>query len=159
MRPFLLTLVGALLLVTSSSAQTIIPGDRPFGNIRGTRSAPQARHGMIATSQALASVAGLKALQDGGNAIDAAITAAAVLAVTEPSMNGIGGDFFALVYDAKTKKVYGLDSSGRSSHRATPEEFARRGLKEIPNAGRSRSTSPAWSKAGARCSRASARRP
>jgi gamma-glutamyltranspeptidase/glutathione hydrolase len=90
---------------------------------------------MIATSQALASVAGLKALQDGGNAIDAAITAAAVLAVTEPSMNGIGGDFFALVYDAKTKKVYGLDSSGRSSHRATPEEFARRGLKDIPNSG------------------------
>lgn len=121
--------------MTSSSAQTIAPGDRPAGNIRGTRSAPQARHGMIATSQALASVAGLKALQDGGNAIDAAVTAAAVLAVTEPSMNGIGGDFFALVYDARTKKVYGLDSSGRSSHRATPEEFARRGLKEIPNTG------------------------
>jgi gamma-glutamyltranspeptidase/glutathione hydrolase len=90
---------------------------------------------MIATSQSLASAAGLKALQDGGNAIDAAITAAAVLAVTEPSMNGIGGDFFALVYDAKTKKVYGLDSSGRSSHRATPEEFERRGLKEVPGGG------------------------
>jgi gamma-glutamyltranspeptidase/glutathione hydrolase len=72
---------------------------------------------------------------DGGNAIDAAVTAAAVLAVTEPSMNGIGGDFFALVYDAKTKKVYGLDSSGRSSHRTTPEEFARRGLTEVPDAG------------------------
>ena len=121
--------------MTSSSAQTIVPGDRPAGNIRGTRSAPQARRGMIATSQSLASVAGLKALLDGGNAIDAAITAAAVLAVTEPSMNGIGGDFFALVYDAKTRKVYGLDSSGRSSHRATPEEFARRGLKEIPGSG------------------------
>ncbi|MEO8499505.1 MAG: gamma-glutamyltransferase [Vicinamibacteria bacterium] len=90
---------------------------------------------MIATSQSLASVAGLKALQDGGNAIDAAVTAAAVLAVTEPSMNGIGGDLFALVYDAKTKRVYGLDSSGRSSHRATPEEFARRGLKETPSSG------------------------
>ena len=137
MRPSLFALTGVLTLVTSSSAQTIAiaPGDRPFGNIRGTRSAPVARHGMIATSQSLASVAGLKAMQDGGNAIDAAITAAAVLAVTEPSMNGIGGDFFALVYDAKTKKVYGLDSSGRSSHRATPEEFARRGLKEMPVAG------------------------
>lgn len=121
--------------MTSSSAQTITPGDRPAGNIRGTRSAPQARHGMIATSQSLASAAGLKVLQDGGNAIDAAITAAAVLAVTEPSMNGIGGDYFALVYDAKTKKVYGLDSSGRSSHRATPEEFAKRGLKEVPGSG------------------------
>ena len=67
-------------------------------------------------------------LQDGGNAIDAAVTAAAVLAVVEPSMNGIGGDLLALVYDAKTKKVYGLDSTGRSAHAATPEEFAKRGL-------------------------------
>jgi gamma-glutamyltranspeptidase/glutathione hydrolase len=134
-RPSLLTFIGGLVLVTSSSAQTIVPGDRPAGNLRGTRSWPIARHGMIATSQALASAAGLKALQDGGNAIDAAITAAAVLAVTEPSMNGIGGDLFAIVYDAKTKKVYGLDSSGRSSHRATPEEFAKRGLKEVPGSG------------------------
>ena len=87
---------------------------------------------MIATSQALASAAGLKVLQDGGNAIDAAVTAAGVLAVVEPSMNGIGGDLFAIVYDAKTKRLYGLDSSGRSAHRATPEEFARRGLTEMP---------------------------
>ena len=137
MRSLPSALIGVLVVVTSSSAQTnsVIPGDRPFGNIRGTQSIPMGRHGMIATSQSLASVAGLKVLQDGGNAIDAAITAAAVLSVVEPSMNGIGGDYFALVYDAKTKKVYGLDSSGRSSHRATPEEFARRGLKEIPDAG------------------------
>jgi gamma-glutamyltranspeptidase/glutathione hydrolase len=126
---------AVLSAVTLSSAQTIAPGDRPAGNLRGTRSAPLGLHGMIATSQALASGAGLKAMQDGGNAIDAAITAAAVLAVTEPSMNGIGGDLFALVYDARTRKVYGLDSSGRSSHRATPEEFARRGLKDVPDNG------------------------
>jgi gamma-glutamyltranspeptidase/glutathione hydrolase len=134
-RPSVLTVLGGLVLVTSSSAQTIVPGDRPSGNIRATRSAPVARHGMIATSQSLASVAGLRTLQEGGNAIDAAITAAAVLAVIEPSMNGIGGDFFALVYDAKTRTVYGLDSSGRSSRHATPEEFARRGVKEIPVGG------------------------
>ena len=135
MRSSFLALTGVFAAVTSSSAQTHVPGDRPDGNIRGTRSAPLARHGMIATSQSLASVAGLKTMQDGGNAIDAAITAAAVLAVVEPSMNGIGGDFFALVYDAKTKTVYGLDSSGRSSHRATPAEFARRGVKEVPGGG------------------------
>jgi gamma-glutamyltranspeptidase / glutathione hydrolase len=125
------------VFVTSALAQTtgVSLGDRPAGNIRATRSIPTARHGMIATSQSVASAAGLKTLMDGGNAIDAAITAAAVLAVTEPSMNGIGGDFFALVYDAKTKKVYGLDSGGRSSHRATPEEFARRGFKEMPDDG------------------------
>ncbi len=135
MHAYRVALAGALLLVTSSSAQTVVPGDRPSGNIRGARSAPVARNGMIASSQALASVAGLKAMQDGGNAIDAAITAAAVLAVIEPSMNGIGGDFFALVYDAKTKKVYGLNSSGRSSHRMTPAELARRGLHQVPETG------------------------
>jgi gamma-glutamyltranspeptidase/glutathione hydrolase len=121
--------------MTTSAAQQIPPGDRPSGNIRSTRSAAVARHGMIATSQALASAAGLRVLQEGGNAIDAAVTAAAVLAVVEPSMNGIGGDLFALVHDAKTKRVYGLDSSGRSAYRATPEEFARRGLKEMPGSG------------------------
>src|SRR6185503_633178 len=98
-------------------------GDRPFGNINGTRSPAVGRRGMIATSQTLASAAGLKVLQDGGNAIDAAVTAAAVLAVIEPSMNGIGGDLLALVYDAKTNKVFGLDSTGRSAHAATPAEF------------------------------------
>jgi gamma-glutamyltranspeptidase / glutathione hydrolase len=135
MRSVLAVFLGSLALVNSSSAQTITPGDRPAGNLHGTRSVPIARNGMIATSQSLASVAGLRALQEGGNAIDAAITAAAVLAVIEPSMNGIGGDFFALVYDAKTKRVYGLDSSGRSSRHATLEEFARRGHKEAPDFG------------------------
>jgi gamma-glutamyltranspeptidase/glutathione hydrolase len=135
MRHLLLTLVGAALIMSSSSAQQIQPGDRPAGNIRGTRSPAVGRHGMIATSQSLASAAGLRVLQEGGNAIDAAVTAAAVLAVVEPSMNGIGGDLLAIVYDAKTKKVYGLDSTGRSAYAATPEEFAKRGLKDMPGRG------------------------
>ncbi len=90
---------------------------------------------MIATSQALASAAGLRVLQDNGNAIDAAVTAAAVLAVVEPSMNGIGGDLLAMVYDAKTGKVYGLDATGRSAYAATPEAFAKRGISEMPGRG------------------------
>ena len=90
---------------------------------------------MIATSQTLASAAGLRVLQTGGNAIDAAVTAAAVLAVIEPSMNGIGGDLLALVYDAKTKRIYGLDSTGRSAYAATPDEYRRRGLTQMPAKG------------------------
>ena len=90
---------------------------------------------MIATSQTLASAAGLRVLQSGGNAIDAAVTAAAVLAVIEPSMNGIGGDLLALVYDAKTRKVHGLDSTGRSAHAATPAEYRQRGITEMPSRG------------------------
>lgn len=111
---------------------TIPKGDRPAGNIHGTRSPAVGRRGMIATSQSLASAAGLKVLHDGGNAIDAAVTAAAVLAVIEPSMNGIGGDLLALVYDAKTKQVHGLDSTGRSAYAATPAEFKQRGFAEMP---------------------------
>ncbi len=132
-RSLLVAAAGAMLLVTGPYAQ--VPGDRPAGNPRGTRSVAVARNGMIATSQALASAAGLKALQDGGNAIDAAITAAAVLAVVEPSMNGIGGDLLAIVWDAKTKRVHALDATGRSAYTATPEEFARRGLTEMPGGG------------------------
>ncbi len=108
------------------------PGDRPSGNMLATRSPAVGRHGMIATSQSLASAAGLRTLQNGGNAIDAAVTAAGVLAVVEPSMNGIGGDLFAVVYDATTKKLHALDASGRAPVAATPEEFAKRGLTEMP---------------------------
>jgi gamma-glutamyltranspeptidase/glutathione hydrolase len=94
-----------------------------------------ARHGLIATSQPLASAAGLRVLQDGGNAIDAAVTAAAVLSVVEPTMNGIGGDLFALVYDPKTRQVRALNASGRAAAAATPAELARRGLKTMPYRG------------------------
>jgi gamma-glutamyltranspeptidase/glutathione hydrolase len=107
-------------------------GDRPAGNTRGTRSVVMARNGAIATSQPLATAAGLRVLQSGGNAIDAAVTAAAVLSVVEPTMNGAGGDLFAIVYDAKTKKVHGLNASGRAPAAATVDEFRKRGLQKIP---------------------------
>jgi gamma-glutamyltranspeptidase/glutathione hydrolase len=107
-------------------------GDRPAGTRSSTRSVVMARNGVIATSQPLATAAGLRVLQDGGNAIDAAITAAAVLAVVEPTMNGIGGDLFAIVYSAKDKKVHGLNASGRAPAAATLAEFKRRGLQRIP---------------------------
>ena len=90
---------------------------------------------MIATSQPLASAAGLNVLQSGGNAIDAAIAAASVLAVVEPTMTGIGGDLFAIVYDAKTKTLHALNASGRSAYSATPAEYARRGQTSMPGSG------------------------
>jgi gamma-glutamyltranspeptidase/glutathione hydrolase len=124
---------AALLVMNFSYSQ--LPGDRPAANPRSTRSVVMGRNGMIATSQPLASAAGLKVLQEGGNAIDAAITAAAVLSVVEPTMNGVGGDLFAIVYDAKTKTLRALNASGRSGYAATPEVFAKRSLARIPNSG------------------------
>jgi gamma-glutamyltranspeptidase/glutathione hydrolase len=112
-----------------------LPGDRPASNIHATRSVVMGRNGMIATSQPLASAAGLKVLHDGGNAIDAAVTAAAVLGVVEPSMTGIGGDLFAIIYDAKTKTLHALNGSGRSAYAATPEAFRARKLTRIPESG------------------------
>jgi gamma-glutamyltranspeptidase/glutathione hydrolase len=121
------------LLLATPYAQS--PGDRPAANPRSTRSVVMGRNGMIATSQPLASAAGLKVLEEGGNAIDAAVAAAAVLAVVEPTMTGIGGDLFALVYDAKTHTLRALNASGRSPYAATPGAFAARKLTRIPSTG------------------------
>ena len=101
-------LVFLILLPISLYAQ-----DRPYGKIWATRSQVIAEHGMAATSHPLSTQAALDVLKAGGNAIDAAIAANAMEGVVEPHMNGIGGDFFAIVWDAKTKKLYGLNGSGR----------------------------------------------
>src|SRR4051812_35124790 len=119
-------------LVAAMMFMQMPAGDRPAGNTRGTRSVVMARHGAIATSQPLATAAGLRVLQSGGNAIDAAVTAAAVLAVVEPTMNGAGGDLFAIVFSAKDRRIHGLNSSGRAPAAATPEEFKRRNIQKIP---------------------------
>jgi gamma-glutamyltranspeptidase/glutathione hydrolase len=106
--------------------------DRPAGPLHKTRSALLARHGMAATSQPLATAAAIRVLQEGGNAIDAAIAANAVLGVVEPMMCGLGGDLFAIVWDAKTKKLYGLNASGRAPYAATIQAFRSKGLAYIP---------------------------
>src|SRR5215510_1985913 len=94
-------------------------GDRPATNIQGTRSPVLAMNGLIATSQPLASAAGLRVLQDGGNAVDAAISAAAVLNVVEPMSTGIGGDMFALVYMQQDRKLVALNGSGWAGSKAS----------------------------------------
>lgn len=91
------------------------------------RSPVYAPKGIVATSQPLASAAGIAVLQRGGNAIDAAVTAAAVLSVTEPMMTGIGGDMFALIWLAKEKKLVALNASGRAGSLMTREELIKRG--------------------------------
>jgi gamma-glutamyltranspeptidase/glutathione hydrolase len=109
--------------------------DRPhrFGPSRSTVMSTQ---GMVATSQPLAALTGVDILRQGGNAVDAAVASAAVLNVIEPMSTGIGGDVFALIYEAKSGKVIGLNASGRSPYAATLNEYQRRlaGLKtgDIP---------------------------
>jgi len=97
----------------------------------GRRSVVFARR-VVATSQPLAAQAGLRLLQEGGNAVDAAVTAAATLAVVEPHMTGVGGDLFALVYAGATGRIHCLNASGRAPARATLDELQGRGLAEIP---------------------------
>ena len=99
------------------------------------RSVVMSTRGMIATSQPMATQAGLAVLQAGGNAMDAAIAASAVLCVTEPHATGVGGDCFLLYHEAKTGKLHGLNGSGRAPARATVEEFERRGLAQVPEFG------------------------
>ncbi len=99
------------------------------------RSAVLARHGMVATSQPLAAMAGLRILIDGGNAADAAVTVASMLNVVEPMSTGIGGDCFALVYEAKTGHVTALNGSGRAPAAFSLAEALRLGLESIPLTG------------------------
>jgi len=94
-----------------------------------------ARHGMTATSQPLAAMAGLRMLMAGGNAADAAVTMAAMLNVVEPFSTGIGGDCFALIYEAKSGKTVALNGSGRAPAAFTLEEAQRRGLTAMPFTG------------------------
>lgn len=90
---------------------------------------------MVATSQPLAAAAGLRVLRDGGNAIDAAITMAAVLHVVEPMMCGIGGDLFALVYEAESGQLHGLNATGRAGSLVSADKLRSQGLERMPGSG------------------------
>lgn len=118
-------------------------GSRGQGWLGQGRSEVIARHGMVATSDPIAAQAGLEILRGGGNAIDAAVAAAAVLDVTSQNDTGIAGDLFALVWSAQDKKLYALNSAGWAPARWTPEYFKEDlGVERVPGTGVNAATVP-----------------
>jgi gamma-glutamyltranspeptidase / glutathione hydrolase len=100
-----------------------------------TRSMVIAKGGIVASESPLASQAGVRILEHGGNAVDAAIATNAMMGVVEPMMNGIGGDLFVLVYDRKADKLYGLNASGWAPKGLTIEFLHQQGLRDMPQTG------------------------
>jgi gamma-glutamyltranspeptidase/glutathione hydrolase len=93
------------------------------------------RHGIVAAESPLAAQAGVRILESGGNAVDAAIATNAMMGVVEPMMDGIGGDLFAIVYDAKANKLYGLNASGWAPKNLTIDFLHKQGLRDMPQQG------------------------
>jgi gamma-glutamyltranspeptidase/glutathione hydrolase len=118
--------------VTGQTATARPEFDRPTGPPHQARSVVVARHGIVATSHPLAAEAGLDILKAGGNAVDAAIAANAMLGVVEPMSCGIGGDMFVIYWDNATGKLYGLNASGRSPLKISRELFSEQGMQQIP---------------------------
>lgn len=121
-----------VLLALAVCTTTAAAADRVTGHDFATRSEVLAMNGMAATSQPLATQAALDILRAGGNAIDAAIAANAVLGLVEPTGNGIGGDLFAIVWSAKDARLFGLNASGRSPRSLTLDHFREQGLTSVP---------------------------
>src|SRR5262245_2725831 len=115
-------LLVASLGVSLSGQQ---PAEKP--TVIAGRSKIATKYGIVAASQPLAAQAGVQILERGGNAVDAAIAANAVMALVEPHYNGIGGDLFAIYYEARTGKLYGLNAGGWAPAGLTPEFLKSKG--------------------------------
>jgi gamma-glutamyltranspeptidase/glutathione hydrolase len=126
MAEFLLLLFG----VIAAAPAGIRAQDRSQG-----RSMVISRNGIVAAESPLAAQAGARILEHGGNAVDAAIATNAMMGVVEPMMNGIGGDLFAIVYDAKGNKLYGLNASGWAPKGLTIEYLQKQGIRSMPQQG------------------------
>ncbi|HLZ92418.1 MAG TPA: gamma-glutamyltransferase [Candidatus Acidoferrum sp.] len=126
-----LKISGAVMVsVMSMSAMGVFAQERTQG-----RSMVISRGGIVAAESPLAAQAGVRVLESGGNAVDAAIATNAMMGLVEPMMNGIGGDLFAIVYDAKAKKLYGLNASGWAPKGLTIELLHKQGLQDMPQKG------------------------
>jgi gamma-glutamyltranspeptidase/glutathione hydrolase len=121
-----------LCLVFIGLHTSLLAQDRISGAVHVTRSEVIAKNGMACTSQPLATQVAIDILKKGGTAIDAAIAANATLGLMEPTGCGIGGDLFAIVWDAKTEQLYGLNASGRSPKNLTLSYFRENGMSKIP---------------------------
>src|SRR6185369_6866953 len=134
------------LIVAAGTLAALLAAPGPLQAQRPTtlagRSTVYAPNGAVATSQPLASEAGLEVLRHGGNAIDAAVTAAAVLNVVEPHMTGIGGDMFAMLWSPREGHLVALNASGRSGSLLTRAELVRRGRTSMPSTGAETITVP-----------------
>ena len=119
-----------VLAIAMMSSTGIFAQDRSQG-----RSMVISRGGIVAAESPLAAQAGVRVLESGGNAVDAAIATNAMMGVVEPMMNGIGGDLFAIVYDAKANKLYGLNASGWAPKGLTIELLHKQGLRDMPQRG------------------------
>src|SRR5277367_2553724 len=152
----LTTSLPALAIATILMSGTLLAG-APAASAQDrtqTRSMVISRRGIVAAESPLAAQAGATILEHGGNAIDAAVAANAAMGVVEPMMNGIGGDLFAIVYDAKTGKLYGLNASGWAPAALSIEFLKSKGITEMPQNGIQSVTVPGavdgWSKLLAR---------
>ncbi len=125
--------LGFAILFTFPTS--LLAQDRVVGKSFATRSEVIAQKGMAATSHPLATQVALDVLKAGGNAIDAAIAANATLGLIEPTGNGMGGDLFAIIWDAKSQKLHGLNASGRSPKNLPLAYFKERGMTSIPSYG------------------------
>jgi gamma-glutamyltranspeptidase/glutathione hydrolase len=121
-----------LVLIILFAAVNAGAADRVTGRAFATRSEVFAPHAMAATSQPLVTEIALEIMRAGGNAIDAAIAADAALGLMEPTGSGIGGDLFAIVWDAKSKRLYGLNGSGRSPASLTLDYLREQGFERMP---------------------------
>ncbi len=125
--------IHALFFITFlAPVADLMAADRVTGHPFATRSEVIAPHGMVATSHPLATQIGLDILKQGGSAVDAAIAANAALGLMEPTGNGVGGDLFAIVWDAGSKSLHGLNASGRSPKSLSREWFHENDFEKIP---------------------------
>jgi gamma-glutamyltranspeptidase / glutathione hydrolase len=125
----------AKLSVLLLACAFLLPASAPAQDRSQARSMVISRNGIVAAESSLAAQAGVQILEHGGNAVDAAIATNAVMGVVAPMMNGIGGDLFVMVYDAKANKLYGLNASGWAPKALTPELLHKQGLRDMPQQG------------------------